>query len=446
MSRAPVRLLVVGAAAAYVASVHWSYLSIISPEFAYNGALDRPASDGSLPVAFMVAILPALWLPIRVSRPSQVALWSLYILGYVPTTLIPYYVLGTGFRGILPLTVTVTVSFALLSALTTIRLGTTWAPRIPMRTYENFIIALAIALAGYIILAFGFSFSLPALADVYSVRSTFDRAVAASSLPLVAYVVDWSLYVASPLLILLGLRSGRVGMIIGGLFLELLVYGTTGYKSALLSVLLVVPLLVLLTRRLRPAFGLGLPLAGLALVIGSAAWDQISNSILASSLFLHRAIALPGQLAADYYDLFSSHQQFGLTQSVFSFLGPTPFDLPPARLIGAVYFGDPSEDANANLWADAFANFGLIGIIVFTIILALVLIWLDSAATGRDLRVTGALAGLMAIVLSNSALLTTILTHGLALAIVLIYLMPREADSPVELLPAVTLWEPANSS
>jgi len=437
---------VVSAAAAYVASVHWSYVSIISPEFAYNGALDRPASDGSLLVAVIVAILPALWLPIRVSRPSQVALWILYVLGYVPTILIPYYVLGTGFRGILPFTVTVAVSFGLLCALTAIRLGTTWAPRFPMRTYENFIIGVAIALAAYIILAFGFSFSLPALANVYDVRSSFDQAVASSSLPLVAYVVDWSLYVASPLLILLGIRSGRVGMFVGGLGLELLVYSTTGYKSALLSVLLVIPLLVLLTRRLRPAFGLGLPLAGFALVMGSAAWDQISNSTVASFLFIHRTIALPGQLAADYYDLFSSHHQFGLTQSVLSFLGPTPFDLPPARLIGAVYFGDPSEDANANLWADAFANFGLAGIVVFTLILGLVLIWLDSAAIGRDLRVTGALAGLMAIVLSNSALLTTILTHGLAFAIVLIYLMPREADTPVELLPAVRLWEPANSS
>jgi hypothetical protein len=245
---------------------------------------------------------------------------------------------------------------------------------------------------------------------------------------------------------LLGLRSHRYGMLAGGLALELLVYSTTGYKSAVLSFLLVVPLLVLLARRFRGAFGVSLPAAGAILVLGSVAWDQISGTILASFLFIHRAIALPGQLVADYYDFFSNHRQFELTQSIFAFLGPTPFDLPPPRLIGAVYFNAPSEDANANLWADAFANFGLAGVIIFTITLGLVFIFLDNAATGRDLRVTGPIAGLMAIVLSNSALLTTILTHGLAFAIVLIYIMPQEAEPSAQFQAGLAGLQPVDSS
>jgi hypothetical protein len=327
-----------------------------------------------------------------------------------------------------------------------IRLGRTWTSTIPMRTFENMAIGLALILAAYIILAFGFSFSLPSLGNVYDVRSSFDQAVINASLPFVAYIVDWSLYVASPLLMLLGLRSHRYGMLAGGLALELLVYSTTGYKSAVLSFLLVVPLLVLLARRFRGAFGVSLPAAGAILVLGSVAWDQISGTILASFLFIHRAIALPGQLVADYYDFFSNHRQFELTQSIFAFLGPTPFDLPPPRLIGAVYFNAPSEDANANLWADAFANFGLVGVIAFTITLGLVLIFLDNAATGRDLRVTGPIAGLMAIVLSNSALLTTILTHGLAFAIVLFYFMPQEAEPAPQFQAGMAGLQPVDSS
>jgi hypothetical protein len=436
----------VAAAIAYVAAVHWSYVTIISPLFAYNGALYQPASDGSLPFALFVAVLPAVWLPIAVSRPSQVAQWVLFVLGYVPTILFPYYVLGTGFEGILPFTLAVAGSFALLSAISGIRLGGTSRPTIPMRTFENMAIGLALLLAAYIILAFGFSFSLPSLGNVYDVRSSFDQAVINASLPFVAYIVDWSLYVASPLLMLLGLRSHRYGMLAGGLALELLVYSTTGYKSAVLSFLLVVPLLVLLARRFRGAFGVSLPAAGAILVLGSVAWDQISGTILASFLFIHRAIALPGQLVADYYDFFSNHRQFELTQSIFAFLGPTPFDLPPPRLIGAVYFNAPSEDANANLWADAFANFGLVGVIAFTITLGLVLIFLDNAATGRDLRVTGPIAGLMAIVLSNSALLTTILTHGLAFAIVLFYFMPQEAEPAPQFQAGMAGLQPVDSS
>lgn len=428
-----VRAFVIAAALAYVGAIQWSYSAIIAPAFSYNGSVYRPAGDGSLALAFLISILPAIWLPIKVSRPSQVTLWVLFILGYVPSVLIPYFVLGTGFQGVLPLTVAIVGSFSLLSIMVWIRSGATYSPAITMAAYENRILGLAILLAGYIILAFGINLNLPALANVYDVRSAFDQAVINTNVPFAAYALDWSMYVVNPLLMLIGLRSRRYGIFFMGLGIELLVYGTTGYKSALLSVLLVAPLLVLLTRRLRPVFGLSLVIASVIMVFGSALWDQANDTILATSLFVRRLISVPGQLMADYFDFFSRHRTYGLSNSILAFLGPAPYDLNPPHLIGAVYFNAPDEDANANIWADAYANFGFAGILAFTILLGVVLIVLDSAGTGRDLRITGALAGLMAIVLSNSALLTTIVTHGLGLAIVLIFLMPQDPDpAPVQ--------------
>jgi hypothetical protein len=446
VSRAALRALVVVAALTYVGAVHWSYVTIIAPSFSYNGSVYQPAPDGSLVLAFLVSVLPAFWLPVVVSRPSQVTLWVLYVLAYVPSILVPYYVLGTGFEGVLPLTFAIALSFGLLSLMVGIRFGAVYAPARPMRSFENFVVGLAIFLGAYTILAFGVNLNLPALANVYNVRTAFNQAVVDTNVPFAAYAVDWSLYVANPLVMLLGLRSKRFGIFAMGLAIELLVYGTTGYKSALFSVVLVVPLLVLLSRPLRPAFGLSLPTASVVLVLGSAIWDQANDSIVATSLFVRRVITLPGQLVADYYDFFSQHRTFGLSDSILSFLGPAPFDLPPPKLIGAVYFNDPTENANANLWADAFANFGFAGILSFTIVLGLVLLVLDSAASGRDLRITGALAGLMAIVLSNSALLTTILTHGLGLAILLIFLMPQDLETQVQYVPWPNRAEPVDSS
>lgn len=435
MSPSAIRALVVATAITSIGAVHWSYVTVISPLFEYEGAFYRPAPDGSLELAFLVSILPAFWLPVVVLRPSQVALWVLYVLAYVPSIVVPYYVLGTGFEGILPLTLAVAVSFALLSLMVGVRFGATYTPARSMRSFENLVLGLAIVLGAYIIVAFGVRLELPDLASVYDVRAVYGQAVADTHLPFVAYAVDWSLYVANPLLVLLGLRSKRFGILAIGIAFELLVYGTTGYKSALLSIVLVVPLLVLLSRRLRSVFGLGILAASALLVLGSRMWDQLNDSILATSLFVRRAITLPGQLVADYYDYFSQHQTFGLSHSILSFVGPAPYDLEPPKLIGAIYFHDPNENANANLWGDAFANFGIAGIVAFTIVFGLVLVLLDTAASGRDLRITGALAGLMAIVLSNSALLTTILSHGLGLAILLIFLMPQEPQGQVQDLP-----------
>ena len=433
MNRVLVRAFVIAGALAYVLAIQWSYSAIIAPAFSYNGSVYRPADDGSLIFAFVVCILPAIWLPIKVSRPSQVTLWVLFILGYVPSVLIPYFVLGSGFRGVLPLTLAILGSFVLLSVMVWIRPGVTNSPAITMARYENLILGLAILLGAYTILAFGINLNLPALANVYDVRQTFDQAVINTNVPFAAYALDWSMYVVNPLLMLVGLRSRRFGIFATGLAIELLVYGTTGYKSALLSVLLLAPLLGLLTRRLRPVFGASLVTGSVVMVLGSAIWDQTNDTILATSLFVRRLISVPGQLMADYFDFFSQHRTYGLSASFLAFLGPAPYDLAPPYLIGAVYFKAPSEDANANVWADAFANFGFAGILAWTIVLGLVLIILDSAGSGRDLRITGAMGGLMAIALSNSALQTTIVTHGLGLAIVLIFLMPRDPDpAPVQ--------------
>jgi hypothetical protein len=446
MTRVSLRALVGAAALGYVGAIQWSYATIISPAFSYNGSVYRPAPDGSLVLAFLVSILPTIWLPIKVSRPSQVTLWVLYILGYVPSILIPYYILGSGFQGVLPLTLAIAVSFVLLSLMVGIRSGVTYAPAASMRTFENFVIGLAILLGAYIILAFGLNLNLPALANVYDVRSAFDQAVVNTDVPFAAYALDWSMYVVNPLLMLLGLRSKRFGIFAIGLSIELLVYGTTGYKSALLSVLLVAPLLIMLARRVRPVFGLSLATASVIMVLGSIIWDQANDSILATSLFVRRLIVVPGQLVADYFDFFSQHRTYGLSDSILASLGPAPYDLAPPHLIGAVYFNAPNMDANANLWADGFANFGFAGIFGFTVLLGVMLILLDSAASGRDLRITGALAGLMAIVLSNSALLTTILTHGLGLAIVLIFLMPQDVETQVQFLPMPNRIEPNDTS
>ncbi len=81
-------------------------------------------------------------------------------------------------------------------------------------------------------------------------------------------------------------------------------------------------------------------------------------------------------------------------------------------------------ESNANLWADAYANFGYIGIIVFSLLLAFVLWLYDSMAFGCDKRLAALVIGLPAFALANTGLLTTLLTNGIGLVMLLVYLMP----------------------
>jgi hypothetical protein len=76
----------------------------------------------------------------------------------------------------------------------------------------------------------------------------------------------------------------------------------------------------------------------------------------------------------------------------------------------------------------------------------LIMVLLDGVAAGRDLRVTGAIAGLMAFPLSNSAFLTTILTHGLGLAVLLLFLMPRQVERSEEATPSLASPNPPDGA
>jgi hypothetical protein len=95
-------------------------------------------------------------------------------------------------------------------------------------------------------------------------------------------------------------------------------------------------------------------------------------------------------------------------------------------------------DANANIWADAMANFGLLGIIPFTIAFGVLLWILDSVAWGRDLLVIGPIVGYAGLYLANAALFTQILTGGIALIVALVAMMPKIQTSPVLTTPETT--------
>jgi hypothetical protein len=105
-----------------------------------------------------------------------------------------------------------------------------------------------------------------------------------------------------------------------------------------------------------------------------------------------------------------------------------PYSLNPPQLIGDVYFGSHEMSANANIWADGFANFGFIGILGVSLVLGLVLFLYDSLAARIEFPVACVLLVIPAITLANSALLTCLLTHGLGFALLVALFIPQRSE------------------
>jgi hypothetical protein len=99
--------------------------------------------------------------------------------------------------------------------------------------------------------------------------------------------------------------------------------------------------------------------------------------------------------------------------------------MPVPNLIAGTYFGRSEMYSNANIWADAYANMGVLGMLVITILFWIIINVIDNLSLHRNRYLIYALIAMPSLSLTNSALLTTMLTHGLLLAMCIILLLPK---------------------
>jgi hypothetical protein len=85
-------------------------------------------------------------------------------------------------------------------------------------------------------------------------------------------------------------------------------------------------------------------------------------------------------------------------------------------------------NADANIWADGFANFGYLGMLGATLALGAWLWLVDSSGRNRNARLIMLMVGVPGFVLANCGLLTSLGNHGLGFTLLLIYLLPRKLN------------------
>ena len=415
------RLVLVLGALSYAWLLSWVYVERISPIFAYEGSRYTPPPDGVAPIGFMLALLPALWMPVALERPSQVVYWFLYAIVYVPTCLLAMFGVSIEAPLLVAFLVCLAVCFTALGLIYRLPLFRLPDVQISPPIFWIGVCLFSLACYGLILSTSGLRVALVGLEDVYSLRADYTSIIARSG-PALVYAVSWQVGIVNPLLIAYGLFHRNPAAVIFGVLLELGVYSITGFKTALFSGLVLV-LIAMALRRNGRHFGWML-LAGLiAMVLAAVNIDEWTHGALWSGILINRTLAMPGLLTGYYFEFFSQNPQALLGNSVLRplFAYPYALDIPP--LVGAVYLN--GAWANANVWADAYANFGYVGLFAFTLVLAVVLHVFDSVAAGHDVRFPALLGASIGWTLANGALLTSLLTNGIGWLILALYVMPR---------------------
>lgn len=425
------RLKVIAVLAAYITTLLWAYVAIISPTFAYFGYKLYWPGPARLTWIIVLALAPAMFVPIRLSRPSLLVVWWLYVTVYIPSTLLPTLSLTLSFAELLPLEIVLLLSLGLMVLISSSKHLALRRLKIRSKVYWPGIFFVWASCLIFVLAHFNFSsliFNLASLffgGSEYTIRNGFSEQLSQAGKILV-YATGQVGGAIDPFLIAYGLVYRRKILLIAGISGQLMIFAVLGSKSILFSTVFLVIVFVLM-RSYRKNFGVALGAVLIAVVLLSAGADWLSKSILLSSITTRRTLMDPGLLTGFYYEHYSKVPHAGLA---YHFPRGGEAVPAPSYEIGLVYFGDVHIDANANLWAEGFADFGMPGVIGFTLLLSAILWLYDSIAARRNMELAIMLVTMQAFDYSNAAPLTTFITHGgLASALLLWSAPSTQADA-----------------
>src|SRR5215472_8885861 len=85
------RLLLIAGAVGYVSLFNYLYVNWLAPNFGYMGMTYTEPPAILTVLGWVFALLPALWMPMHLRRPSQLPYWFLYLTVYIPSLFVPCY-------------------------------------------------------------------------------------------------------------------------------------------------------------------------------------------------------------------------------------------------------------------------------------------------------------------------------------------------------------------
>jgi len=388
-----------------------SYYFVISPVWACV-RFELNLSSLKLVESYLLLFIAFALMPKSPKKLSNILVWLLILLSYIPMLTIfafkdearIYMYAVTGFWLVVFLFMHMpTVSLAPLKQSGIVR-------------YSLFVcLGLIVFLMVYKYIGLSFSFDLT---KVYGIRSQY----VAAGIPLAGYLFNWMAYIVNPIFFALFIIKKRWLPVVLIVVLQILLFSVTGIKAYLFALPFVLALMWVMRRR-NPLAYMGIGLAGIV-ILGMLSYYLIDD-LWISALFANRTLLAPAQLSFLYYDFFSQNELVFLSASRLGFFSDYPYHLNPPHLIGEVYFNQPQMGANTGVVGDAYMNFGFTGLALYSILLAIILRLVDTCSKRVDLRVGVAAVAMLALTLTNGALLTNLLTGGLLLALLLLYLLPR---------------------
>ncbi|HKW61704.1 MAG TPA: hypothetical protein VJN89_04095 [Candidatus Acidoferrum sp.] len=430
-SRAKKRVLVVLGILGYVAFFQWMYVIYLYPFWGYFGFDYNPPGRGYIALAWCLSVIPSLWMPVDLNRPSQLAYWVLYVTVTIPSMFVPLYAGLNSPYEIIYLLLALFAGLAIAGSSYLFPLFRIHPPRIPPRLFWLVVGCLTAGLSLWMAVVFRHHLRIVSFQDAYDVRTAASDVAEGSQVNYAFTLLTAAIY---PFLMGLGLYRKRRWLFFAGVLGQVLVYSIEGTKGSVSSILFIVAFYFLLRAGRtwfapKLAWSALLLLAVLCFSLFVAGYDP--GPLLSTLLFvlLMRTLSINGLLTAQYYKFFQHNPltYFSHIKGV-NWILAYPYKYTVGQEIGLAYVGSIDLDATAHFWAtDGIGGLGLPGVLLMSVFCAVVFWILDSASQRHDPRLVALVSAYGAFNLANISLFTSLCSGGLALLILLLYLMPSQS-------------------
>lgn len=226
------------------------------------------------------------------------------------------------------------------------------------------------------------------------------------------YIISWSAMVIVPSSIAWFVKIKKYYLIIIPAVIQILIFTIGGTKSHLFTLILVSFIFILYTWKKLQLF---LPFLNFLMAI-----TLLLKNAFIMAVVIRRAFFFPQSISYNYYKFFTQFPQLHLSNSILKSIYHNQYKIDIPFIISRYIYKTPVMSANTNYIANAFANYGALGVITFSIILALILIVIERIcfrAVNKKYMILITFCSFFAVV--NSALLTVMLTHGLLVSLVI---------------------------
>ena len=248
---------------------------------------------------------------------------------------------------------------------------------------------------------------------------------------LMAYLVPWQAKIVNPFLITTSyIKRNRI-VFFFSIFLQILLYLIAAHKTFLFIPLAIIIVLIILKK--KDFFSLGSCFAPLG-EISAFLVHKVFNNIIIPSIVIRRFLFVPAQLRFFFYDFFSKHEFLYFSEGTIGKVlnRNSPYSIRAAYMIGGLYFDNFVVSANTGYLADAYANMGVFGMFIMSLLFSFILIFINSVSKNIDKELVIGMCLFSILSLNDGALLTNLLTGGMLLLLILLYLYSNIEEERVQ--------------